>query len=637
MGLYGSPPPPPPDYTKDILIAQGAMNAANKAKADTYNKAVDDFNANVANYANNALSDWTKTNLGENYQGGFTGFLGGLGIEDLYDDPNTPQNEAALYNSAYTALGDTRDYLSGLQAPDKPTFETFKSGGPWSASVSAPSLSTANISGLDSSRDIISGYLGQLDDLKTSRAAEEKRIGDFRSNFLEGLGDLGIDANQLNIANVGGMDRLERDIATAQSRLGGFSSSILDQIAPDFLTNQTDALADLSEQLSGLRTDRQSELDRISGFETGVLDLVDDYQDRIGDLDISNIDELNTIKAAIDAKQKEAGRFSSLLGFDFGDELGELRTEEGRVDKLLREREDELDRIAGAQDRASSEARALASLIGDEGLDYSSKAALDAYKDRYDAIQEGISGFSSLLDFDFSGADADLASALGGYNTAVESRKEAIDDLMARATGATSGLADVNLYDEQAIRDYYAANDPITEELAKYTGGRVSDVRDQLKANTDAVDARLKELSDKRNEFETQARELEERLRSTDYYTSAEAQGGIDELARLKDQIDLYNAQQALDEYDSSLAFLQDQKNRLLQDEANVQRREEAERQRVAATIGPSGVPTVQDLALMDPVTRAQYLAIMQGMNDDEEEETPLSLNPFSSNLSYLG
>ena len=637
MGLYGSPPPPPPDYTKDILIAQGAMNAANKAKADTYNKAVDDFNANVANYANNALSDWTKTNLGENYQGGFTGFLGGLGIEDLYDDPNTPQNEAALYNSAYTALGDTRDYLSGLQAPDKPTFETFKSGGPWSASVSAPSLSTANISGLDSSRDIISGYLGQLDDLKTSRAAEEKRIGDFRSNFLEGLGDLGIDANQLNIANVGGMDRLERDIATAQSRLGGFSSSILDQIAPDFLTNQTDALADLSEQLSGLRTDRQSELDRISGFETGVLDLVDDYQDRIGDLDISNIDELNTIKAAIDAKQKEAGRFSSLLGFDFGDELGELRTEEGRVDKLLREREDELDRIAGAQDRASSEARALASLIGDEGLDYSSKAALDAYKDRYDAIQEGISGFSSLLDFDFSGADADLASALGGYNTAVESRKEVIDDLMARATGATSGLADVNLYDEQAIRDYYAANDPITEELAKYTGGRVSDVRDQLKANTDAVDARLKELSDKRNEFETQARELEERLRSTDYYTSAEAQGGIDELARLKDQIDLYNAQQALDEYDSSLAFLQDQKNRLLQDEANVQRREEAERQRVAATIGPSGVPTVQDLALMDPVTRAQYLAIMQGMNDDEEEETPLSLNPFSSNLSYLG
>ena len=88
------------------------------------------------------------------------------------------------------------------------------------------------------------------------------------------------------------------------------------------------------------------------------------------------------------------------------------------------------------------------------------------------------------------------------------------------------------------------------------------------------------------------------------------------ELTAMQDQVDLFNAQQALDEIDAISNELNSQQYRLEQDERNVQSRKDKEMQDIMAMMGESGVAQFPEYALQDPISLQRYMAML---NDEEE------------------
>ena len=90
----------------------------------------------------------------------------------------------------------------------------------------------------------------------------------------------------------------------------------------------------------------------------------------------------------------------------------------------------------------------------------------------------------------------------------------------------------------------------------------------------------------------------------------------------MQEQVDLYNAKQALDEIDRITDELNRQKNVLASDEANVALRKQQELADILGTVGTSGMPEFGDFSTTEPITLEQYLAMLGG----EEEEYPSNL-----------
>jgi len=102
MGKGGKRPPPPPDYTPQKRQLRLATEADYKNKADAYNQQVADYNTALTGFSNNI--------------GNTRSSIGGLTMRDLYDDPNTTENENQ-YGAMSNALTGYRSSLSGLNAP----------------------------------------------------------------------------------------------------------------------------------------------------------------------------------------------------------------------------------------------------------------------------------------------------------------------------------------------------------------------------------------------------------------------------------------------------------------------------------------------------------------------------------------
>ena len=97
-------------------------------------------------------------------------------------------------------------------------------------------------------------------------------------------------------------------------------------------------------------------------------------------------------------------------------------------------------------------------------------------------------------------------------------------------------------------------------------------------------------------------------------------------------EVELYNAQQALDEIQSAQDRLNSERQRLERDEEAVAERDRIAREQILSTVGASGVPEFQDFSQIDPVTLQAY---MQMLADQEEEEYANTLAPsaFAQNV----
>jgi len=615
-----SSPPPPPDYTPQINALRQSLEAGNQQKADEYNAVANAFNQSLGQ-ARTGLSDLSSR-------------IGGLNVASFYDDPATAENENP-YQSLQSSLSSLSSNLGSLNMSlDRPSFQTFASGGPYSASVSTvPSLVLADTVGRQSLVGDVTGLQNQLNTLKQQRDAEEQRINAFRNQQLGNLQQAETGLGQLTIADLSAMNQLERDLSSSRAASSNFTSSIMDQLYPGGF-NEIGSLQDsISSGLSDLRSQRAAEQQRVSDFGQSLYDFADANRDQIGNLTIADEAAMGSLQEAIDAKQREAERFSSLLPFNFTSQMGGISELERSLGNLSNERQRELDRIANAEQGFLSTARGVEQ-AAESGNIYS-MAALNALDDRIRDLRTDVSGFSSLLPFDFGSVEDPLTQAEAAYAGLNERRAAELDALQARAQAANSGLGSVADYDEQALRDIIASNTAIGSDLSAFTGGRVGGISDTLSSNVAAVNERLAALTEQRNALEVQAQELDKRLREQTFYATDDTTAPFDEVQQLRDQIELYNAQQALDEITSATDRLNSEKARLERDAQAVAARDTAARNALLSSFGPTGVPEFGDLSLVDPLTAAQYLALLRSA-DDEEEQLPTSVSPFSQNLGVI-
>ena len=99
----------------------------------------------------------------------------------------------------------------------------------------------------------------------------------------------------------------------------------------------------------------------------------------------------------------------------------------------------------------------------------------------------------------------------------------------------------------------------------------------------------------------------------------------------MQDQVDLFNAQQALDEIDAISKELNSQQYRLEQDERNVELRKQKERDDILSMM-EGGVAQFPEFALQDPVALQTYLAMLNDEDEFTNTGVPAS-SAFSQNI----
>ena len=612
------PAPPPPDYTEEKRDLRLATEQQYADQAKTYNQAVKDYNDQLSTFSGNI--------------GNTSATLGGLGIGDLYDDPNTDVNENQ-YTSLKNTLSGYNTSLAGLAAPDKPTFSSVIQSeyGPIGI-TNIPSLSNVNSNMYNSLTGQVGDLSASLNDLNRQRTAEENRVKSFRTGLLGDVNNYNTQLGQLGIADISQMDALDRQLSSLDTRRNAFSSSILDQLYPSGFSEYNTGRAGLSAGLTDLRNRRTTEQDRISAYEKALLGDVDTYRNTLGDLTIADAEGITNLQDLINDRQRQAGRFSSELGFNFNDELGELSDVSRGVGNLSRERQTELDRIKSEQDRILGSAR-LAEQAAESGNIYSA-TGLDAIDDRIRDLRADISGFSSVLPSDFGSADSPLTDAETALEDLRSRRATELDAIQSGITGATSGLGDLNLYDEDAIRKARADILSQQGDLAAFTGGRVGDIGASATAGLTRVDNKLAELETARNDLETRAQALMEQINNASFYATDDLTSNQSSAEQLQAEVELYKANQAMDEISTLMNRLNSERGRLERDAENVAARERMERDDILSTIGDSGVPEFANYARNDPITLQQYLALLN--NEEDNPATGSMPSAFSRNLGVI-
>lgn len=608
----GSSPPPPPDYT-----AEKSAFAANKAQerqqqAQAYNQSVSQFNDQVGGVREQI--------------GGLSNQLGGLGVTDFTDD---------TYSSFRNQLGDVSSSLGSLNAPsDRPSFSSTLQSPYGSVSVDVPTLSSpTNVAPLQNQYQNLSS---QLNSLRDERQREEQSVRDFRSSLLGDANAMGTTLNQLDISNQTGINQAERDLAGLRSQASSFSSPILDQLYPEGFSRFDSLATDYSNRINDLRQQREAEQQRISNFESGLYDTADQYRDQINDLTIADADQIGSLNQSIQDQLLQANRFDSPLDYDFSNELSEVRGLSSRINELQQQREAEQQRIAQTQSQLDNLARSARSAAGN--TDIYSAAGIDSIGDQLNAIRGDVSGFDTPLEADFSGVQSTLSEADAALAQLREQRSDALGGIASQVAPATQGLSDVELYNESAFRDRQSQLSDVENELARFSGGQVSDINAQITEARSQIDSRLQELAEYRSGVEQQAQELLNRVQEASYYGTPDLGGDRESLESLQAEAELYNAQQALDEIDSVANRLNSERQRLEADAEAVAARENAAREQLQSQIGSSGVPQFQNFAMVDPLTTSQFAQrFIAPQSEDEDQQTDsLANRGFSSALGVI-
>lgn len=620
MGLYNSNPPKPKDYTKEKAEIRAKTEKQYQKQAEDWNKAVEAYNTSLGNY-------------GSSYND-LSGQIGGLSIGSFYDDPRTTVNENP-YENLRNQLNKTKTGLSGLSLNiEKPNFSSTINTeyGPVTI-TDIPTLKAVQTGKYDTLLSGLSESMSSLDKLYKDRQAEEQRIKSFSSGLLGSLSPLSSTASNLSIADISRIGDLESQLSGLNAQRRGFSSDILGQVMPNGFADFDTQYGTLTSTLGNLRSQRAAEEKRIKDYEASLFSQADNITGRLGGLTIADIDQLNSIRDELDTAMTGAGRFSSLLGFDLSQEVGMagLGGARERLNKLLNERSAEEERIKTATSDFKNRARGLESLAG--GLsEYNLANLQDAQREIADLRSE-IGGFSSKLPFDFSGTSmADLGDAEAAINNLLGKRTTALEGIRSRATDPLATIGDIALSDEDALNTRRSDINKLLNELSLYSGG-TDDLRTALTGGVTAVDNRLKELGTKRSDLETQAKALLERVNNASYYASSGLTEDQAAVQQMRDQIELYNAQQALDELSALESRIKGEASRLSSDEGAAAEREKAAQAAVLATLGPSGVPQFANYAAVNPALQALYGRYFYNAPDEDRLLAPVNASAFSSAL----
>lgn len=618
MGLYGggSAPPPPPDYTAEKTALIDSTRAGYQTQADDYNAAVSNYNSTLTNLQSGLNS--------------LNSQISGLTVNDIWDDPSTAANENRLTDIQNT-LSNGLNTFNSLNLGERPVFDPVINSQYGTLTVTnLPTLASANSSLADSLQAGSNSLQTKIDQLLAQRAAAETSVRNDFNSSITNFGNLYGDINNASIAD--DLGSLSSNLYSAQQNFNQFSNNPIAGQLYD-LSGYNDTLTGLSSTLSGLQADKAAEQTRIADFEKGLFDTADTYYDTFGGLNIASEQGINDLQSQIDALQRQTGRFSSVLPYDLSQENAYINDLESQLSGLKQQRQDELNRITQAQTNFRNDARDLQYLAGDTSI--YNLANINQLDRSYNDLNDEVSGFSSLLPYDFGSATSALTSARSYIDNLKDQRAAAIADLTNRVNDTVDPNS-IPLYAENQIRNLYNPLNRLTTEAGLFSGNDLGSINQSLVARTAAIDDRLNELSNYRDQLEINAKQLLSKINSGTYYTLDDVTAAEDGTFRTQqDEIDLYNAQQAMDEVQAIMARLGEERARLEQDAANVEARNAAATGNLV--IGAGGVPTFQNQALIDPMSMQQYYNTYV-YNSDEEDPYATGGSPssFSNALGII-
>jgi hypothetical protein len=477
----------------------------------------------------------------------------------------------------------------------------------------------------------LTGLYGDATQLLRDREDELDRLDDLDYQFGRDTKALDRFLGGLDISDLDYMNEVGFDIEDLRSQIGGVDSLLLDQV--DF-TDDTAALDTIGQNLTNLRNERTAEETRIANYLAGLQTFYDENDDELAGLNISNIDLMEAMRGEIEDKQKDARRFDSLLEFDFENALNDISDLDYNLDDLFFERDLELDRIDQAEKDYARQARAI-DRLGDSTSIYN-LANIEGLQSELDSLNDDITGFESLLDFDFSGTQENRTAAQADIERILSERSSALDEINAPISGYLQDLGGVELYDERGMNDIADLLDDRAFDLSRFSGGRVDEIGGNITDAVGQVDAKLQQLADYRAQLEEKAAAMQSNVEGSNYYGLGDLDTPQGEYDTLNSEIELYNASQAMDEIDAVMNRLYSERNRLEQDAENVAARKSTAQQALMDALSAFGLPEFDDLSQIDPMTMQQFLAAISNQEEEEEDFT-LNPNAFSSNVIKLG
>lgn len=539
-------PPKEPDYTKENAAYAKSAYADRQAEAEKYNTAVQNYNQRLSNL--NGLG------------GSLTAGLKGL---KLTDDE--------LFGSWDTQINDLQNRFNQLQASrvgtlSVPTWSSVVQSPYGAVEVGIPKLMSRNDNLAMQLESALSGARSSLDSLRQRRTAEEKRIDDYNSQLESYYSGVNGGIGNLTIADLAGINSNRSSLNEMLSQVKGFSSEILGDYRPTLANSWESRIGQSQGMLDQLMAQREAEQGRIAAYEGGLNSAYDQFKNRFGSLTIADEAQMKALQNEIDARQLDAGRFSSLLDFDFSQELSPFSDLEGRLSTLRGEREAELARVKGAQDQARYGMNNIRSMLNN--ADIYNLDTLNSLQSAIDQGQEDISGFSSLLPFDFGTIGSDLDTAEGRLGELMQARQAALSSFSGRAGELTSLINGLDLANESGMNNGLSDVNALLSELSRFSGNDLRDVRSQVEAAQAAGQGRLRALSTERSNIENTARSMLTEGRTTGYTSASQLDALAERLKQLTGRQTSYGATQALDEIDSIASLISSERQRLTDEAA---------------------------------------------------------------------
>tara|TARA_X000001036_G_scaffold94107_2_gene86749 strand:- start:1403 stop:3289 length:1887 start_codon:yes stop_codon:yes gene_type:complete len=620
-----SRPAPPPDYTPQRNALVNSTTQSYQDQANAYNTAVDEYNAEVDRISG-VLSGAGST-------------IGGSDIASIWDDPNTTANESSLAG-VDTSLTNAMNSLNNLKAPERPVFEntaTSVNTGVGTVTIPGQSIPTLNeISGNPADLlNQIGGYRSDISNLNADRLAEENRVKGIYGGYLTDTANIGMDIAGYDISNDQEINDMLRNLNTMEAGQYGNSSVLLNQLDLDgdgIYGNEAAGIAgdftDWRKSLTDLQDARNTELGRINTFGSGLYDDLDTAYTDIGGINYTSTGEIARLENLIREKEREASRFSSVLDYDFSGQQSELAALKSQLAGLRSEGAAETSRVNSFVSGQNNAYQDLYNTAMGTGI--YSKAGIDALTTQLGNLNYGANNFSGW-GYDAGNVGGYYKDLINPQIAALNSRRStALDNIESGITNSTSGLADVPLYDEDAIRAYYGNINQAATALSPFSGGRADTIGNSLVAQNQQVDARIAELQQYRNTLETEAQAMMEEIEGNSYYSLDDLTDPQARANQMEKNINLYKSKQAMDEIELILEQLMGQKQRLELDAANVARRTSDAQGQLNMV---DGVPQFGSNAIQPQGMGAFY----NNYNTDEEEDSyTASRSPFSNSLNAI-
>jgi hypothetical protein len=637
---------------------------------------------------NNKVSTYNNSlNALKPILGGFEARVKQLNPSNLWDDPNTEQNEdqgALLRNELKSVYDQYANNFNIGQAPEAP--QTLLSQSPdWAGYASSYSdltndfnnnkalhgksnladygqfhwnqygqfedrkLPTTSVYGPDPSVGSIqaltpdtntydfllnqyNSILSGLDSAYAQRGAAETEVKKKVNELDSGLRQIERNVPRLDIANLDGVIAsqdavygigdmwnnyaLDNEVAGQLQKSGAFDTEL-------------DRYNRVITDLTGREATYNDQVAQGKNTEQTLYEYLDSVYPMINSAGLGQYDEMAALRNELNNKYSSARRSWGNLAipYDASGADQEMMSAISYIDELLGRGNQEKARIAEAQSGFRDASYDLLDRAGTAGI-YNLNE-INALQSAMNRIRGNSSSFESPMAFDFSGIEEPLTQAEQAIQALKDQRSTELGKFSSGLEELFGSLNSIEAYDEAGIKSIGNRFQTQGSGLASFIGSDADAIRSQITGGMSQVTGKLEELGSARTSLEQKAQALEKKIKDGRFRNSSDLDSYFSDSESLADEIELYNAQQAMDEIDRIMTLLNGNKQRLEADAQAVQSRNSAAQQRTMDRLGTGGVTR---FALLEPFMRTSRSNKRQFTPEEESVLTGGS-SSFSSAL----